>query len=105
MLRLHACTRAALLALVTLTAAGCAHVPPGPVGAAAPPGGDTAAAQAGAAAPGAAGAGPIVPGAAGEAPGFDPARVTRVLDDPRLVAVRAAVDREAYGEAAKGLTG
>ncbi|MEO7331265.1 MAG: lytic murein transglycosylase, partial [Minicystis sp.] len=34
---------------------------------------------------------------------FDPARITLTLDDPRLAAVKAEVDREAYAKAASAL--
>lgn len=106
MLRLNARTRSALLALLAPIGLGCAHAGPGAAaGAGAAPAAASAPATAPAAAqPPAPPASPILPGAAGEAPGFDPARLTRVLDDPRLEAVRAAVERDALAEAAKQLT-
>lgn len=61
-----------------------ANALPGPLGAAAPAG-----------APGA-----VNPEAS---VGFDPSRITRVLDDPRLAAVRASIEREAYLKAAEDL--
>jgi soluble lytic murein transglycosylase len=38
-----------------------------------------------------------------EAVGFDPARIVRVLDDPRLADIRAAIEREAHKKAADDL--
>jgi len=42
------------------------------------------------------------PGAAVDV-GFDPARIVPILDDPRLAAIKASVDREAYLKAANEL--
>lgn len=39
----------------------------------------------------------------GEVTGFDPASIVRVIDDPRLVSVRASIEREAFKEAADDL--
>jgi len=100
--RLNARPCAALVALAAALALGCADTRPGSSGGPACPPGCSAKAALPPPAP-TARPSALVAGTTGEAPGFDPGRLSLVLDDPRLAAVRASVDREAYARAAQEL--
>ncbi|WP_437279985.1 transglycosylase SLT domain-containing protein [Sorangium sp. So ce375] len=106
MFRLDARSGAAALALVStlaltaaLGASSCAGAPSAQRGATACP----PLCPQPAPPPNAAPPGPVVPGTPGEAPGFDPERLTLVLDDPRLAQVQKLVEQEAYAGAATAM--